>query len=1142
MATNSLDFKVKNGLVVSTTATIRGTTQASSTTTGALVVDGGVGIQKNLHVGGTITGELSGTASSANNLNGGNNGSIPYQNGTGTTTFLGIGNNNYVLASNGTIPTWASLSSLGAGSATTATNLAGGSAGQVPYQTGLGATAFTGPGTLGQLLVSAGTTSTGPVFTNTASIKVGSASNADNATLATSANQLTDARTITLAGDLSGNIAFDGTTNVTLTATINANSIELGTDTTGNYIASGATSGHGLSGSTNSEGAVFTVTSNATSSNTISTIVFRDVNGAFNAGALTLETNTQSTSTQTGGLITVGGVGIGGNLNLGGYLALETTSTLSIDPIGGLVAIGDDGYWGGYKLSVTSLNSTTSALAAYGYHKQGRPVATIWGDETYHVSDGNTTFAGIMFATSNGGDFHLGKKLIGTSGNYSELFVLKNGAFQDLITIDYNGNTILTNTDDSTTTNSGALVVPGGIGVAKNLYVGGKVNVTDTTDSTLTTNGSMITAGGLGIAKNLNVGNIIKTIDATQATATNTGALQVVGGAGIGKALYVGGTTTILDTTNATSTNSGALQIVGGVGINKSLYVGGTTASFVGNVNIGDVDPASSLAGPTGLVVYGTNESEIVLQNASSGKGGGSGLRLYYGYGNPRLLLKEDRNLSLGTNNEYWLTFTTSTLSTVIEKTTVATTTQTGALVVNGGVGIGEKLFVHSSGTFGGDLLPNTDGGASLGSPSRRWGTLYVTSGTIDIGGATIQATDGVLTAEKLKVIGTETSVSTLTGAMVITGGLGIGKDVWIGSSQASTTTVSQNALYVEGGAGINGSLYVNGIAVFQDDTVFLGETTYVFNTNTVYSDNILELHYHEGTSSWTVNDGQDIGIRMHFYDTENTNAFFGRAGDTGYLEWYGRGVSETTSGTIVGDYGTFKTGSIQLTHTTASNSTQTGALVVAGGVGIGGDLSLSLNKNLYFGTHGKIFDDGNFHIHSLTEGGFWLNNESGGEIRINNQYNGGVVLTNGTGVVEILSTQESSSTATGGLRVVGGVGIGKNIHIGGSITLPNENHSSFSAQVSSASPITVDTWSTSTYRTAKYIAQITQGTNYQSAELLVVHNGTDAFISEYAIIRTNTNLGTFTADVNSNNVRLRVTMNSASAATIKLSRILITV
>ena len=52
--------------------------------------------------------------------------------------------------------------------------------------------------------------------------------------------------TITLAGDLSGNATLSQLGNATLTATIVANSVALGTDTTGNYVATLAASNAGI--------------------------------------------------------------------------------------------------------------------------------------------------------------------------------------------------------------------------------------------------------------------------------------------------------------------------------------------------------------------------------------------------------------------------------------------------------------------------------------------------------------------------------------------------------------------------------------------------------------------------------------------------------------------------------------------------------------------------------------------------------------------------------------------------------------------------------------------------------------------------------------------------------------------------------
>jgi len=111
----------------------------------------------------------------ATNLANGAAGSIPIQSEPGITTFVNIGTNGYVLTSNGTTAAWSPPAAPAAVSATTATNLANGTLGQVPYQSGVGATSFFGPGTLGQLLVSQGAAA--PVYTNTSSIRVGFAKN-----------------------------------------------------------------------------------------------------------------------------------------------------------------------------------------------------------------------------------------------------------------------------------------------------------------------------------------------------------------------------------------------------------------------------------------------------------------------------------------------------------------------------------------------------------------------------------------------------------------------------------------------------------------------------------------------------------------------------------------------------------------------------------------------------------------------------------------------------------------------------------------------------------------------------------------------------------------------------------------------------
>jgi hypothetical protein len=161
----------------------------------------------------------------------------------------------------------------------------------------------------------------------------GNATSATSATSATTAGKLTTARTISLGGDLSGSTSFDGSANVSISATIAANSVALGTDTTGNYVGAGATSGNGISGSVSSEGGTFTVTSNATNANTGSTIVFRDASGNFSAGTISAALNGNASTAST--LATARTIALGGDLSgsasFNGGADITITATVADD-------------------------------------------------------------------------------------------------------------------------------------------------------------------------------------------------------------------------------------------------------------------------------------------------------------------------------------------------------------------------------------------------------------------------------------------------------------------------------------------------------------------------------------------------------------------------------------------------------------------------------------------------------------------------------------------------------------------------------------------------------------------------------------------------------------------------------------------
>ena len=103
-----------------------------------------------------------------------------------------------------------------------------------------------------------------------------------------SAATLTTARAIALSGDVVGTADFDGSAGISIATTIQANSVALGTDTTGNYVTS-ITNGSFLTGGDGgSESAALTLAVDATSANTASKVIARDVNGSFSANIATL--------------------------------------------------------------------------------------------------------------------------------------------------------------------------------------------------------------------------------------------------------------------------------------------------------------------------------------------------------------------------------------------------------------------------------------------------------------------------------------------------------------------------------------------------------------------------------------------------------------------------------------------------------------------------------------------------------------------------------------------------------------------------------------------------------------------------------------------------------------------------------------
>jgi hypothetical protein len=71
---------------------------------------------------------------------------------------------------------------------------------------------------------------------------------------------------------------------------------------------------------------------------------------------------------------------------------------------------------------------------------------------------------------------------------------------------------------------------------------------------------------------------------------------------------------------------------------------------------------------------------------------------------------------------------------------------------------------------------------------------------------------------------------------------------------------------------------------------------------------------------------------------------------------------------------------------------------------------------------------------------------------------------------------------------------------------------------------------SSSTYRSLKYIISVSSGSEYHSEEVLLNHDGSTVFMTEYAQILSGSGntLSSFDSDINSGNIRLLVTPNNS--------------
>ena len=149
----------------------------------------------------------------------------------------------------------------------------------------------------------------------------------------------------------------------------------------------------------------------------------------------------------------------------------------------------------------------------------------------------------------------------------------------------------------------------------------------------------------------------------------------------------------------------------------------------------------------------------------------------------------------------------------------------------------------------------------------------------------------------------------------------------------------------------------------------------------------------------------------------------------------------------------------------------------------------------------------------------------SGNTIEINSTASGTISLT-----TDVTTGSANIFTSITGTVNIGGVG--SLIYTGTQAAIEAST-----TTVATVTQTATDTFAAATFRSAEYLVQIVQSSSYQISKILLVHDGTTAFITEYGTVASGSVLGTLDADISGGNIRLLVTMGSATSATVKVSR-----
>jgi hypothetical protein len=140
------------------------------------------------------------------------------------------------------------------------------------------------------------------------------------------------------------------------------------------------------------------------------------------------------------------------------------------------------------------------------------------------------------------------------------------------------------------------------------------------------------------------------------------------------------------------------------------------------------------------------------------------------------------------------------------------------------------------------------------------------------------------------------------------------------------------------------------------------------------------------------------------------------------------------------------------------------------------------------------------------------------------------------TGSVTLSLPQSIATTSS---PTFAALSVGTGSLTAGSVTLTDALIGTATTSLSTTSATVVDSWSATTYSTAKYTVQMKNGNDIEVLEVLVtVDANNNVYLTEYADVISNEQIGTTDADFSGGNVRLLVT--STNGTTVKVHKTLI--